>query len=801
MAGTLPGSGTAAGPGFGNDAWAVSEAAIPLDSLPERESIFALANGHIGIRGTLDEGEPTGTPGTYLNGFYEERPLPYAEAGYGYPEAGQTTVSVPDGTVVRPVVDDAPFDLRYGEVRAHRRSLDLRRGLLHRCTDWVSPEGRSVRVTSQRLVSFARRTIAAVAWEVSAPERDLTVAVQSDLLANQRAANPATAPDPRAAAALATPLAGELAACREHRAVLVHRTRRSGLTVAAGMDHSVEVPAEATFDIEAAGDLARLTVAARLPAGTSLRLFKFLAYGWSSRRSSEALRDQVEAALAAAALDGWDGLMTAQASFLDRYWSAADVEVDGDPELQQALRFALFAVLQAGARGEQRPIPAKGLTGPGYDGHVFWDMESAVLPVLTYTAPDTVRDALRWRHSTLGPARERATLLGQRGAAFPWRTIRGEECSGYWPAGTASFHVGAGVADAVVRYLAATGDDRFEAECGTELLAETARLWMSLGHFDGDTFRIHGVTGPDEYTAVVDDNVYTNLMAERNLREAAASADRQPDVATRLGVSPAEPAGWRRAAAGMAVPYDTTLGVHPASAGFTTHAEWDFDATPPDHYPLFLFFPYFELYRKQVVKQADLVLALHKRGDAFSPSEKERDFAYYEARTVRDSSLSATTQAVIAAEVGHLELAYRYWAETATADLGNLYGNTASGLHIGALAGAWTVAVAGFGGMRDHDGRLTFAPRLPPGLDGLRFRLLFRGRRIAVDIRPDHVTYSLLEGPPLESSHHGEAFTFGATPATRPVPPAPAVEPVTQPPGRPVAGRRWLSEAVPGHKA
>ena len=375
-----------------------------------------------------------------------------------------------------------------------------------------------------------------------------------------------------------------------------------------------------------------MTVAANIEVGQAVSLVKFVAYGWSSQRSFPAVRDLVVAALAEARHTGWDGLVAAQRDYLDDFWGRADVELDGDTELQQAVRFALFHVLQAGARAEQRAIAAKGLTGPGYDGHTFWDTERFVLPVLTYTAPHAAADALRWRHSTLDLARERARQLGLEGAAFPWRTIRGHECSGYWPAGTAAFHIGAGIADAVLRYEAAADDDAFEREVGLELLVATARLWRSLGHHDAQgRFRIDGVTGPDEYSALADNNVYTNLMAQQNLRAAADAVARHRRQAAELGADLEEAAVWRDAAEDMVVPWDNTLGVHPQSEGFTEHEIWDFANTGSDQYPLLLHFPYFELYRKQVVKQADLVLALHARGDAFSDEEKVRDFEYYEA--------------------------------------------------------------------------------------------------------------------------------------------------------------------------
>jgi len=753
-------------PAFAVEPWALRETELDLDVLAQAGSVFALANGHIGLRGNLDEGEPNGLPGTYLNGFYEERPLPYAEAGYGYPEAGQVVVNVTNGKLIRLLVDDEPFDVRFGDLLAHERVLDFRAGLLRRSADWRSPAGQRVRVSSLRLVSFVQRAVAAVRYEVEPLEAPARLVVQSELVTNEPM--PAPPDDPRAVAALESPLEAEHWSDLGSKVVLVHCTRSSKLRLAAAMDHMVAgTDGTEVGAAETSGDLGRVTITADLEPGERLEIVKLLAYGWSSRRSSAALRDQVAAALAEARHTGWDGLVAAQRAYLDDFWDRADVELEGDAELQQALRFALFHTLQAGARGERRAIPAKGLTGPGYNGHSFWDMETFVLPVLTYTVPQAACDALRWRHSTLPLARERARVLGFRGAAFPWRTIAGEECSSYWPAGTAAFHVAADIADAAARYVAATGDEGFERTIGLELLVETARLWRSLGHHDvHGRFRIDGVTGPDEYSAVADNNVYTNLMAQRNLQLAAEAVERHGDRCLELGVDLEEAAAWRDAARAMVVPYDERLGVHPQSEGFTEHQAWDFAQTTPEQYPLMLHFPYVDLYRKQVVKQADLVLALHLRGDAFSDEEKARDFAYYEALTVRDSSLSACTQAVIAAEVGQLELAYDYFGEAALIDLDNLQHDTRGGLHIASLAGAWIVAVAGFGGMRDHEGRLTFAPRLPERLNRLAFGLCFRERRLRIEIEHRRAGRAARAGPPRRGAHgHGRGGRDAADPA------------------------------------
>jgi alpha,alpha-trehalose phosphorylase len=479
-----------------------------------------------------------------------------------------------------------------------------------------------------------------------------------------------------------------------------------------------------------------------LEPGQRLRLVKLAAYGWSHERTQPAMRAQVGAALRAAGTAGWDTLLSEQRGYLDDFWATGDVELDGDPELQQAVRFALYQVLSAGARGEGRAIPAKGLTGTGYDGHSFWDTELFILPALTYTSPGAAADALRWRHSTLPAARQRARALGLAGAAFPWRTINGEECSAYWPGGTAAFHVNADIAGALINYVSATGDEAFERDVGIEILVETARLWRSLGHYDvGGSFRIDGVTGPDEYSAICDNNVYTNLMARRNLYGAASACRRHRDRARE---------------------------------------------TRPDQYPLLLHFPYFDLYRRQVVKQPDLVLAMLICSQSFSPEQRARNFEYYDRITVRDSSLAACTEAVAAADTGHLRLALDYAAEAALMDLDDFEHNARDGLHVASLGGAWIAFVAGFGGMRDDGEKLAFRPRLPDGLTRLAFSILWRGSALRVEVTTREARYELTRGQgEVSLLHHGEPLSIAVGhPGVRPIPAAPDRPPPTQPLGR-----------------
>jgi alpha,alpha-trehalose phosphorylase len=769
---------------FTVEPWNLRETRLDLDLLAQTESVFALANGHVGWRANLDEGEPHGLPGSYLNGVYESRPVPYAESSYGMPETGQEIINVTNGKLIRLFVDDEPFDVRYGELRSHERLLDFRAGVLSRRAEWVSPAGRSVRVSSIRLVSFTQRAVAAVCYEVEPLDSRARIAVQSELLTNEQL--PPADGDPRVAGTLEDPLSGEYDSANGTAVLLVHKTKRSGLRVGAVMEHVIDCPAPVRTESRVVEDAGLVTVATVLQPGQKLRVIKFVAYAWSGARSLTGVRDQVWAALTAARQAGWDGLLAEQRQYLDEFWDRADVQVDGDGRVQQAVRFALFHVLQASARAENRAIAAKGLTGPGYDGHAFWDTETFVLPMLNFTVPEAGASALRWRHSTLPLALDRAAQLGLQGAAFPWRTITGQECSGYWPAGTAAFHVNADIAMAALRYTNATADEKFAHSTGMDLLVHTARLWRSLGYHDGEgRFHIDGVTGPDEYSAIASDNIYTNLMAQRNLLAAAAAAEQYPGRARELSVSDQESAGWRDAAQAMAIPFDEALGVHSQAKGFTRQQVWDFARTAAGQYPLLLHFPYFDLYRKQVVKQADLVLAMHLCGSAFTDEQKTRNFDYYERLTVRDSSLSACTQAVIAAEVGQLGLAYDYLGEAALIDLLDLQHNTRDGLHIASLAGTWVALVSGLGGLRLEDGTVSFAPRLPEGLTRLAFTLLIGGRRLRVEVTHARARYLLADGDPLEVLHYGQPVTLAAAkPRVRRISAAPSRPRPSQPPGR-----------------
>jgi alpha,alpha-trehalose phosphorylase len=415
-------------------------------------------------------------------------------------------------------------------------------------------------------------------------------------------------------------------------------------------------------------------------------------------------------------------------------------------------------------------ISAKGLTGEGYEGHYFWDTEMYIIPAFLYSNPSISRKLLEYRYSTLDKARARAREMSHRkGALFPWRTINGEECSGYFPAGTAQYHINADIAHAIKKYMDVTLDNEFMLQCGAEILFETARLWADLGFFnlskDGK-FCINCVTGPDEYTAIVNNNFYTNVMAGENLEYAyniAVWMEREHNqnykrLVSEIGLVPEEIAKWKMAADNMYVPYSGKHGMHLQDDTFLEKKVWDFENVPKENYPLLLHYHPLVIYRHQVCKQADVVLALFLLGHKFSLDQKRRDYDYYEKVTTHDSSLSACIFSIVANDIGYHEKAYDYFIKTARMDLDDYQGNTHHGVHTANMAGSWMCMVNGFAGMRVYDDVISFQPYIHPNWEEYSFKITYRGRIIKLTISNKGTTYELLQGNELEIIHKNITF-------------------------------------------
>jgi alpha,alpha-trehalose phosphorylase len=631
-----------------------------------------------------------------------------------------------------------------------------------------------VTVRSCRLVSLEHRHLVAIEYEVVVHDHAAPVVMTSEVVNRQdadvrAAGRPTRATDPRRATQLAhRVLCCEVAEAAGSRLRLGYRAANSGMTLGVCVDHVIESSAPHRTTVEAAGDHSCLTLTVDAPPGATIRLVKYVSYQTSRTESPAELVVRGARTLDRAVRQGFPALRRAQRAHLDRFWDRGDVRVDtgrpDSPRTQQAIRWNLFQVAQATWRAEGAGIPAKGLTGQAYEGHYFWDTEVHVLPFLSYTHPRIARNLLRFRHSMLGRARERARELGLRGAVFPWRTINGEEASAYYQAGTAQFHINADIAFAIRRYVNVRGDVDFLAEVGAEILVETARMWADLGFYD-DTgaFHLHGVTGPDEYTTVVNDNTYTNLMARLNLTMAAGAvrclrAERpvaHAALAAELQLADAELVEWERAAAAMHIPYDERRGIHPQDDSFLDREVWDLDGTPPDHFPLLLHYHPLVIYRHQVIKQADIVLAMFLLSDEFDDECKRRNYEYYDTLTSGDSSLSACVQSIVAAEVGHERHALAYFRLALLMDLADAAGNTSDGVHIASAAGVWQALVFGFGGVRDYDGTLSITPHLPAAWRSLEYSLRFGGRQLRVALSHDGERYVLEGGEPLAMTIRG----------------------------------------------
>jgi alpha,alpha-trehalose phosphorylase len=753
---------------YPTDPWRLVERTYNPEFVEQTETLFSVANGYLGIRGSFEEENPSYHPGTLLNGFHETWPIVYPEKAHGYATTGQTILPVPDGTSIRLFVDEDPVDCTNTEVLEFERSLDMQRGCLDRSIIYQLHDGRRFWVRTKRFVSMTNRHLACLRYQVTALDQPGRLVISSDLVTGPESDGGGLSHDQRRSRQLDDVLRSVGDDVDGTRVVRSFRTARSGLTVAAAMDHEV---GEGVTLVDTRVDEARARVVFDVvaPVNQTVTLYKWLAYHYGEDDPTD-LRYRAEASLYRARAMGYEAVFAAHVRAVTSFWDTSDVVWDGYPAAQQAVRFSLFSVFQATARSEGLGAPAKGLTGTGYEGHYFWDTEVYVLPFLIHTNPEVARSLLMHRVQMLDDARRRAREVGQAGALFPWRTINGQEASAYYAAGTAQYHIDADIAYALDQYVRMTGDDDLMVRHGAELLVETARMWADLGFFSerhGGRFVIQKVTGPDEYTTVVDNNLFTNLMAAENMDLAAsvvrrlreeAPADYQR-LAERTGVTQDEVEQWRRAAAAVYVPYDAEKNVHLQDEGFLDLAPWDFAGTPPEDYPLLLHFHPLVIYRHQVIKQADVQLATVLLPGRFTAEERRRIFDYYDPLTTGDSSLSESIQAIAATDAGKYRTAEEYLIDAMAVDMADTAGNVRDGVHVASAGGSWMSLVFGFGGFRWRSGQISFRPMLPTRARRLRFPLLVRGSLLRVDVASQRVTYSLEAGDPLTLRHYDEEVT------------------------------------------
>ncbi len=769
---------------YSPDPWRINEKQFYPELIGLAETVFCTSNGYIGMRGAFEEGNPSYQNFTIVNGFYETWPIIYGEEAFGFTKMGQTIVNVPDSKIIKLYVDDEPFYLPTATLLHFERSLDMKNGVVERNLVWEMFSGKQISIRSKRLVSLEHRHLAAMSYEVTVLNDKAPVIISSEIVDHENYAEGdeeqqthGNGGDPRRASRLEhRVLEPCLSDAQDTSVILCHSTRNSKMTITSGIEHTLETNCDFSYTSRAADDRGKVVFMVDARKGEPISLTKYMTYHTTrtAPHTNEELRERARRSLKRAKKFGFSDLLEGQRKYLDEFWERSDVRVEmcSDEQtlsFQQAIRFSLFQMYQSSARVEGAGVPSKGLTGAGYDGHYFWDMEIYLMPFLIYTSPTIAENLLKFRYSMLNKAREYARRLNQKGAMFPWRTINGEEASAYYAAGTAQYHINADIVYALRKYVNVTGNHGFVSKYGAEILIETARLWSDLGFYSnsgGGKFEIHGVTGPDEYNTVVNNNTYTNLMARENLRLAAATIEKLKETEPELFKSLAhktdlrisEIKDWKKAARHMYIPYDKKLGIHPQDNYFLEKEKWDFENIPEDKYPVLLHYHPLVIYRHRVVKQSDLVLAMFLLEKEFSREEQRRNFDYYDPLTTGDSSLSACIQGTVAAKVGRMNKAMEYAENAVFMDLGDMGRNTVDGCHIASMGGTWMMFVFGFAGLANTGKKPEFSPNLPEEMLRLSFSITILDNLIEVDLNHSETSYTLKKGDGIALCHTGVDF-------------------------------------------
>ncbi len=760
------------------DPWRVTQDTLRRETGMYWETIFALSNGYMGLRGAQEEPSCfVAYPATYINGIFGFRPYRHELPYPGVPVRLHAALNLFDWRAFEVSVGGEALSLDQGTLHEFRRTLDLARGILTRTVTWGSPGGRIIRLCSERLISMSRTHVGAIRYELTPLNFSGPVVLRSVIRLHNRNLH-FTSPGTRAVHTRATP----------GHSVALCRTAESDFTVGLSARHRVEPDGAGLLSETSDPQGLEVTVRAELAAGSPLALSRFVACytdldAGADRVLPRAAEDSLDALTA-----GFERLKAEQADFWRGFWDRADVRIQGNDQDQLAVRYALFQLRQSCPDDGRRSISANGLTGDAYMGHIFWDTEIYMIPFFLHTEPRLARALLLYRNSILDQARRRAGEMAGPGALFAWQSISGEECAIVHEASTAQYHLNSDIAYAICAYVQCTGDMEFLRDAGAEIVFETARFLFALGRripLRDNRFCLNVVCGPDEYACGVDNNCYTNLMARFHFRFAHETWRRlqeaHPDALARLSarihLTAEEIAAWREAAEDIYVPFNDRLQIHAQDDSYLFRNPADMDAIPRhrdirwDYHPL-------NLWRLQVSKQADVVLMTVLLGDQFPPRIKKNDYDFYEPRTNHGSSLSPGVHAIAAAELGYDRQAYDYFRQTAWMDLDDLKGNTDKGLHSASLGNTWLAIASGFGGMRAYSSGLQFEPRLPPAWQAYSFQILYRGCRLRITVTGQQVLYELREGDGLPFRSWGEPFHLDtASPrAAQPLPP-PATRP------------------------
>ncbi|MBN2795932.1 MAG: glycoside hydrolase family 65 protein [Clostridia bacterium] len=677
------------------------------------ESLYATANGYIGIRGNFEEGYKAGfetIKGSFVNGFYDTHQIRYPESAYGFPVVGETMVQVADTQKIQIELDSEVFSMDSENYQIISREFDVHKGITTRQIKWTSINGNTFLITFTRMTHFVHLELFVIHLTIESDTYSGPVRIKSYIDHNFQTRKDTD--DPRVATEHIEPLKIQNIEFNGEMGLIESQTVNNHLKMQVAVAHDI------SGIWESKDQMLVFNATMNMEKNRPVDVTKFVVFS-DERRNLDYCkfgRNQLKLHLS----KGYGALHDEQKNYMKSFFEKCEIIIEGDDSLTKAIAYSQYQLLAASGKDGVSQVAAKGLTGSGYEGHYFWDTEIYVIPFLTLTQPELAKQILKYRHNILEHAKERSLTLGhKRGAKMPWRTIAGLECSAYFPAGTAQYHINADVAYAYLQYYFMTHDTEMMQEFGYEVLYETALLWLEVGHIHGDEFCIDGVTGPDEYTAIVNNNYYTNAMAKYHLYwtvklYAQYKTENMSDNAI---------AEMKWAAEHMRLPYDEELNIHKQDEQFLSKAKWDFENTPKNKYPLLLNFHPLYIYRHQVLKQADTVLA-HFLLDEGHESVIRDSYHYYENITTHDSSLSPCVYGMMASRIKESEKAFHYFMKSVYLDLHNLHGNTKDGLHIANAGGTYMGIVFGFGGLRIKPDGIYLNPHRPKEWKSYSFKFV-----------------------------------------------------------------------------
>ncbi|MDR7870374.1 MAG: beta-phosphoglucomutase [Tissierellaceae bacterium] len=716
------------------------EEGLNIERLPLLETLMSLGNGYMGTRGYLEEFEyPGSVRGNYINGIYERVPMVHAEWAWGFPLESDRMPNLIDLLNITIFLDGEEVTIK-GNILDFNRELDYQGGLSLRSYKYVTKSGKIAEISFEQLLSFPYKELRTWTAKV-AYDGEIQIINKIDF----KITNMSSKDDPRIAPTKIPLVNVKKSYYESNEGKFLLETIRSGLKIK--IDFIDEGKFDSSWDIEDEIMNIIFTSHGRLEIN---RIIKY----WDS------IRNNVSEFISK------EELYKKQREYLKSFNNRCSIDFLDNEELDNAIDFMEFHMLQSTTQDPYGNIAAKGLSGEGYEGHYFWDTEIFLFPLWILWDEDRAKNLLLYRYNLLEEARNRAKEMGHlKGVCFPWRTISGIESSGYFPAGSAQFHNNFDIAYTFIQWWLANNDMDFLVDYSMELLLETARTGLEIGSFQSDGFHIHGVTGPDEYTAMVSDNYYTNKMAQYNLKWTVKlwnmlKEERVKDyliLKEKLNIEDEEIRDMESAANEMVLLYDEDKGIIAQDSTFLSKPLWP---TENQLRPLLLHYHPLTIYRHQILKQADTVLALYLIPDV-DENVMKRTYYYYENINTHDSSLSPCISGLVACRLNDEKLAYKYFMDTVYMDLKDLNQNTSVGLHMANMGGSLLSVLSGFGGIRIKEDGLHIDPFIPKKLGRIKFRFIWRKTVLEIFLDGEKVDIRKISGPSVEVVLQGKRITVG----------------------------------------